>query len=229
MTKAHSSSKRINLAIADDHKILREAIISCLHKEDAKIKFVLEAQDGSQLLEKIGNSNASIVLLDISMPVLDGWQTMQILNKKDPEIKVIILSMYNAEFQIIKGIQLGARAVISKNSSVDKLIDAIYAVHTVGYYHDKKTSIALHQNALNSFSENKEVPSILTKREKQILHAICSGNTNLEISEQLYLSVRTIESHRKSILQKTNTKNVAELVVFAIKNRLYIIDNDEIE
>lgn len=222
-----SKSKSINIAIADDHQVLREAIMSCLNKEDVNLKFVLESSDGQNLIENIGQSKANVVLLDIRMPVLDGWQTLQLLNERYPNIKVIVLSMCDADFQIIKAIKLGARAVLSKTCSIDKLIDAIYAVNTIGYYHDKKTSIALHQNALNEVSfESDEIRSFLTKREKQILHFLCSGSTNQEISEQLFLSVRTIESHRKSILHKTDSKNIASLVVYAIKNKLFDIEVD---
>lgn len=229
MNKKSSGQKSINLAIADDHNILRESLISCLQKEDPNLRFVLEAKDGQDLIDNISRSHAKILLLDISMPVLDGWQTLQLLNERHPHIKVIILSMHNSDYQIIKAIKLGARAVLTKTCDIETLIDAIYSVHVTGYYHDRKTSLALHHNTINSSLNIHDLKhSILTKREHQILGMICSGKTNQQISENLFLSVRTIESHRKSILEKTKSKNVAELIIYAIRNRLYDIENYEV-
>lgn len=214
----------IKLGIAEDHQLLRETIIKCLNREK-NIQFTLEAKNGEELINNICKTNVQIILLDLNMPIMDGWQTLKILTSKHPLIKVIILSMYNSDTQIIKAIRLGARAFLSKDCSMDILINAIESVHFEGYYYDKKSYRALHFNTMSISTDTTNFQNnLLTPRERQILELICEGKTNKEISEKLFLSIRTIESHRKSILNKTECCNVASLVVFAIKHKLYEIE-----
>ncbi len=218
-------SPKIKLAIADDHKILRQTIINCLEQEEPRFEFVLEVENGQKLIDQIIESRAKIIILDLSMPVLNGWQTLQVLKDQFPNLKTIILSMHNSDYHILKAIKLGARAVLPKECDIEELVEVIHAVRTIGYYHNRSTSIAVHRGFLEvNGIDNNEFTSLLTQREREIINLICSGMTNLQISEKLFLSKRTIESHRKSILQKTECKNVAELVVFAIKNKLYEIE-----
>lgn len=224
MDKSNTMSRIIKLGIAEDHQLLRETFIKCLNQQK-NITFLVEAKNGEDLINKISIRKVDVVILDIRMPVMDGWQTLKVLSNRYPLIRIIVLSMFHSEYHIIKAIKLGANAVLSKDVSMETLIEAIESVYEDGFYYDKESYRALHSNTINMNSDTKfhEI-QVLTRREREILKLICKGRTNKEIAEILFKSVRTIESHRKSILNKTECPNVASLVVFAIKNKLYDIE-----
>jgi len=159
------------------------------------------------------------------MPIINGHQALKILTERYPQISVIVVSMHYSDAYISESIAAGAKGFLPKNCDIDKVIDAIFAVNEEGYYFDDKISRALLNRIVNSNNENlpRFVENALTKRERQIVELICTGKTNKEIANLLCLSVRTIEVHRNSINKKTNTKNVADLVVYAVKNGLYNI------
>ncbi|MDX2362485.1 MAG: response regulator transcription factor [Crocinitomicaceae bacterium] len=213
--------RHINIAIVDDQSILREALSFCLSKRkhfDIKV----EAGNGIQLLENLENKHVDVVILDVKMPQLDGWQTLKILSEKHPTIKTIMLSMYHGDKHIIEAISLGARAYLNKSCSFETLVQVLYTVHNNGYYFDNATSFAIHKGFLSKEgTTQKFYKHPLSTREIQILVMICQGVPNTEMANKLCLSIRTIESHRLSLTKKTGLKNVANLVVYAIQNKLF--------
>jgi DNA-binding NarL/FixJ family response regulator len=178
---------------------------------------VIEAVNGEDFLNQLNHITPDIVLLDISMPILNGYDTTIKALAKHPNLKIIILTMLNEEQYYVKMIEAGVRGFILKKSGTEELFKAIEEVAKGNSYfaQDLLKNMALIFN--NSRSNNQLK---LNSREKKVLTLICNGYTNKEISEKLFLSTKSIEKYRTALLQKTNTKNAAHLVMFAIQNKL---------
>lgn len=208
--------RKVKIAIADDHEMFRSGIKLILSQR-ADWDVVIEAVNGEDLLKQMEVVTPDIILLDISMPVLNGYDTAIKSLEKYPDIKIIILTMLNEEQYYIKMIEAGVKAFILKKSGTDELFRAIDEVIRGNNYfaQDLLKSIVLKINT-------KKVDDTLSlnTKEKEVLNLICNGFTNKEISEKLYLSTKSIEKYRTSLLQKTNTRNSAHLVMFAIQNKL---------
>lgn len=216
--------KRIKVGIAEDHDLVREGLISLI-KEEHSIKIVFEVANGLELLEVLKIQKVDVILLDIEMPIVDGIQALRLINERFNNLRVIMLSMHYTNEFISKAISLGARGFLPKNCSFDKLVDAIFAVNEQGYYFDNKVSRAL----INKLIKSNEVQPIftsiqLTAREVQVLELLCNGKLNKEIADLLCISVRTVETHRRSLGDKTNSRNLAGLIMYAIKNDIIDVD-----
>jgi DNA-binding NarL/FixJ family response regulator len=164
------------------------------------------------------------VLTDIMMPGMDGIEATRIITKKYPQVGVIALSMFNDDKSIIDMLEAGAKGYLLKNANKTDIIDAINTVARGKAYYCSSTGVKLAQLIANSrFDPN--IPGsreLFTDKEKEIICLICKEYSNKEISELLHLSVRTIEGHRERIVLKTNAKNTAGIVVYAIRNNIFI-------
>ncbi len=213
--------EKIKIGIAEDHDLVRQGLISLLEDEKG-VDVICDASNGQILLDCSSAQDLNVVLMDLEMPVLNGQETLQILRSKYPHIRVIMVSMYYTDDFIAQSIKLGARGYLPKNCKIEKVVDAIYAVHEQGYYFDDKVSKTLlfkivdDDNFKPTFSTD-----ILSSREKEILQLICQEKNNDEIADALFISSKTVEDHRQSILKKTNAKNAAGVVIYAIKHGLY--------
>lgn len=210
--------KNIRIALADDHVMVRQGLATLLQNEPG-IYIVCQSDNGKDLLEILKKEPVDIVLLDVEMPVMNGMQTLEIINSKYPETKVIMLSMHFDDLHITEFISSGARGFLSKNSDYEVVVDALFAVHEQGYYFNDKVSKAL----LDKLIHTKKIHPVfsdetLTDREVEVLKLACLEKTNQEIADELFLSVRTVEGHRAKIAQKTNSRNIAGMVIYAIKN-----------
>lgn len=215
---------KIRIAIAEDHQLMRQGIVALLSEEE-DLEVVFDVGDGAQLLEKLETVQVDIILLDLDMPIVNGQQALKVIVKKYPNTHAIIVSMFYSDEFISECITIGARGFLPKNSDIENVVDAIQAVHEQGYYFDDKISKAL----LLELVSNKKVEPIfkaerLTEKEIEVLRLICDGKSNKEISIILSKSIRTIEGYRASIFEKSNSKNTAGLVIYAIKNKFYSID-----
>ena len=214
--------QQIKIGIADDHVILRQGLIAIL-KEYPHLDIVLDVNNGQELMLELEKQLPDIILLDIEMPIMNGKDTLELIQLKYPSIKVMMMSMYFNDSYIIEFIKNGACAFLPKNCDIDKLVDAINTVYERGHYYDEKISEVII-NVLKQLPPiHKLIPKKLdlTNRELEIIELICSKKTNNEIANQLHLSVRTIEGHRYNISKKTNTTNALELIEYAIKNNLF--------
>ena len=215
--------KPIKIAIAEDHQLVRQGIISLLTDED-DLEVVIEAENGAILLDQLKLEKTDIVLLDLEMPVLNGQDALKFITDRYPDIRVIIVSMFYADEFISECIMAGARGFLPKNCDIEKVIEAIHAVNQQGYYFDDKIShsllskLTIEKNIAPTFSKEE-----LSQREIEIIQLVCDGLTNKIIAKQLCISVRTVEGHRSAISEKTNAKNIAGLVIYAIKNGIYSI------
>lgn len=210
--------KKIKIFLVDDHKLFRNGL-SLLLECEKDIVVSGEAENGQAFCEAIEKDQPDVVLMDIEMPVMDGFETTKKCCEKYPELKVIALTMFGEEQYYLKMIEAGAKGFLLKNSDIEEVIKAIKTVYDGGTYFSQEI---LYHMVKNIKEVRKEaVPVVkLSKREKEILELICKGFSNTEIASELNISKRTVEKHRSNILIKTQTYNTASLVMFAVENKL---------
>lgn len=215
--------KVIRIAVAEDHALVRAGIVHLLNSYSA-FSVITDVENGAQLLNRLRAVTVDIVLLDLDMPVMDGRSTLMLINQRYPKIKVIILSMHHHPDYVIDCMSRGARGFVSKNYTIERVIDAIKTVYSYGYYFDDTISRALLQRIAQEKQTDPEcAEKALSRREQEIVRCICEGMTNREIAQELSLSTRTVEVHRKHIAEKTHSSNMAGVIVYAIKNGFYEI------
>jgi DNA-binding NarL/FixJ family response regulator len=177
-----------------------------------------EASNGIEFIEVLKNYDADIALMDINMPEMDGVEATRKGVKLCPSLAVIALSMYGEEEYYYKMVDAGARGFLLKDSDISEVKEAILTVKKGGSYFSQELLHHVIQKIKHRESETKSAN--LSKREKEILLKICEGLSNQEIAETLFISKRTVDKHRANLLGKTNSKNTASLILFAIKNKL---------
>ncbi len=213
--------KKIKIALVDDHALFRNGL-KILLDSNPDMKVVLEATNGKDFIENIESHLPDVVLMDISMPVMDGIEATELVNGKYPEVKVIALSMFGEEEYYYKMINAGVKGFLLKNSEINEVIEAIKQVQLGNSYFSQE----LLYNVIKNFKPHKEPvdeAAALSKRELQVLEEICKGLSNQEIADNLFISKRTVDKHRANLLSKTNSKNTANLIMYAIKNKLISI------
>lgn len=209
-----------SLFLVDDHALFREGLKGLLEgADDAECIIVDEASDGREFLEKLPYSKADVVLLDIDMPRMDGFDATRKALELRPELKIITLSMHGDEDYYFKMVSLGVKGFLLKSSEIDEVITAIKTVSDGGSYFSQELLQSL-VGSLKTSAKKENIGDNLSERELEILLLICKGFSNQEIADQLFISKRTVDKHRANILEKTGSKNTANLVVFAIKNEL---------
>lgn len=205
----------ISVIIADDHIIFRKGLRTILN-EIPEIKVVAEASNGQELLQILKTQQVDIILMDIKMPIMDGLEATEKITKKYPDIKVIALTMHEEIGYFNKMIDAGAIGFLLKKTNKDELEKAIKTVIEGDNYFSQEFITSINKHTMP-----KRVSNInLSDRELEVLELICKGFSNIEISKQLGLSQRTIDSHRSRLFEKTGAKNAPNLVLFAIKNGL---------
>lgn len=208
-----TQQQKISVAIVDDHQLFRNGLKFIIENED-DMEVVIEASNGNQFLNYLKNLKPEIVLMDINMPEMDGVETTKRALELYPDLHIIVLSMYDDVEYYNTMIDLGVKGFILKDIDNDELADALRKVYNGGSYFSQELLLRLIKH------KPTEDGIDLTKREKEVLELICKGHSNMQISEELFISQRTVERHRSSLLFKTNSKNSVSLVVFAIKNNL---------
>lgn len=214
--------KPVELIIVDDHKMFRDGLKHILDYLD-NIKVVAEAADGKEFLELLNTYKPDLVLIDISMPEMDGIKATEAALSKYPNLKIIALSMFGDEEYYNKMIQAGVKGFILKDSGSNELEKAIYEVINGNSYFSQELLRRIIKNIGNVSSsgiDGKNGRNAITDREKEVLKYICQGMNNHEIAGILHLSQRTVEGHRANLLKKTSTKNTVNLIMYAIKNKL---------
>lgn len=209
---------KIRIAIADDHTLVRQTIGRALSR-DRKIDVVLEAENGRELVKRLTEHKPHVIILDIEMPVMDGFEVLDYLRMRHPKIKVVVLSMYFDNLVMKDLINRGARGLLPKNADFETLVSAIYEVTTTGYFFSKQVNLLLVQEML----EKKTIrPTFcsgnLEDEEARMLELICRDKLNWEIAETMNVSERTVERYKTRLYQKAGVKTSAGLVLYAIKN-----------
>jgi two-component system, NarL family, response regulator DegU len=216
--------RKIKLVIAEDQDLMRRSFIALL-KEDPQFDVVGEAAHGKELIEVLKETEADIVLLDIEMPVMNGMDALEIVGRRFPEVKVIILTMHGGTVFISEMMARGARAFINKSCDAESLFEAIHTVDTDGYFFDKSVSEALLKGLQRERSINPIFGELaLSEREIDVLREICEGKTNKQISDRLKVSPSTIDFHKSNIYKKTKSRSILDLLKYAIKNGIININ-----
>lgn len=207
----------IKIMLVDDHRIVRDGLKLVLEDEE-NIEIVGEADNGQEALENIANQEIDVILLDITMPVMNGLETAKILNEKYPKINVLMLSMHDNEQYVLKSIEHGAKGYLLKDSPRNEIIEAVNMVANGERYFNNPVSGILVQGYLrmlqkqSNASQETDKPNPFSKREKQVLQLLKDGMNNKNIAEKLTLSIRTVEVHRFNMMKKIKAKNVIELL-----------------
>jgi two-component system response regulator NreC len=206
----------IRILIADDHGVMRAGLRALL-EDEADIEVVGEAADGEQVLDLAAKLHPDIVLLDIGMPGIDGIEATRRLKHTYSQIQVLILTLYEDEKLLREAIKVGAAGYVIKRAAEEELMAAIKAVSRGDMYiHPGVTRLLISDLSPKIHLERSALES-LTPRELEVLGYLIRGNTNRQIAEALFISIRTVESHRASLLGKLGLKNRVELVEFAKK------------
>lgn len=208
---------KIKLIIVDDHQLVREGFKSLLADMDF-VELIGEASDGKQAIQLLRNGlRPQIILMDVEMPIMGGLETTEIISKEYFGIKVIMLSMVNNKDIIQNSIEKGAKGYLFKNASMSELSEAIRKVAEGGHYFSEEVTLTLLNKSTNL--EDLELRQ-LSPREIEILKLVAGGYSSTEIGQQLFISPRTVDTHRNNIIQKLQVNGVAGLVRFAIKAKL---------
>jgi len=207
----------IKILIADDHPIVRKGLKEII-EETPGMKVADEASNGQEVLEKIFKKDINVVLLDISMPGRSGLDILRDIKRQKPKLVVLVLSMHPEEQYAVQALKEGASGYLTKESAPDELLTALRKVSSGGKY----VSSSLAEKLAYALEKDGEKPphETLSVREYEVMCMIASGKTVNEIARELFLSPKTISTYRARILEKMRTKNNAQLVRYAIKNRL---------
>ena len=208
------------LLLVDDHQIIRDGI-RFYFEEDKEFTIEDEAENGVQALELLKEKSYDIVLTDINMPEMDGVDLMKNIKEQYPDQKVLVLSMFNEAAYINKMIALGANGYILKKSTKNELVDAIKKILSGGdHYSDEVYKTIIGNIAGRKPKQRLTLETDLSEREKEILVLITNEYSNQEIADRLFISIRTVETHKRNLLEKTGCKNVAGLVMYAVERNL---------
>jgi DNA-binding NarL/FixJ family response regulator len=214
-------NNRWKVFLVDDHQIVRDGIRSLI--EDARDIFIIgEAGDGEEMLLMLDSAQPDIILLDISLPGLNGIELIPVIKQKYPQIRILILSMYNADDYIFNAVRAGANGYLPKNSSKNELLEAIRQICDGNDYFGEEVHKIIVNSYINMAKDDKssDRKQQLSVRELEILKLFAEGHSNKQISDKLFISVRTVESHKNHIMQKFGFKSTVEMVKYAIKNKI---------
>ncbi len=223
--KVSAKKHIIKVLVADDHPVVRKGIQTYLAKQK-NMRLVGEAVDGDEALRKARELSPDVVLMDISMPGMNGLAVTEVLRKEAPDMKVLILSVHSNKQYIFRVIQAGAHGYVSKEAPPEEVLRAIESV----YEGEPHFSEDVRRDALNQFviGGGKKPPfAQLTSREREVLIQIADGQSNKEIADKLNIGVRTIETHRERIMRRLNIHSVAGLTKYAIANGLISLETEE--
>jgi DNA-binding NarL/FixJ family response regulator len=216
----------IKIALVDDHKLFRKSL-SLLMNSFNGISVVFDSADGYNFLQYLEETDIDVLLLDIEMPILNGFEVCLKAKLIDPELKIIILSQLTSKEAVHKVMEIGANGYFTKNSSPEILEEAINNVMDKDYYFDISLSSVIREALLWNNKRTSTIQTdkvILTSREIEIVQLATTEKCSKEIADSLNISTRTVEKHRKHIMEKTQSKNFIGVVLYALKHNLIKLD-----
>jgi DNA-binding NarL/FixJ family response regulator len=208
----------IKLGIVDDHKIFRNGLKATL-EDCGDFELVLEASNGKELIGLLTDKTPDVILMDIKMPEMDGIQTATHVHQHFKDIKILALSMFNEDKYIVDMMKAGASGYLLKNAEPEEIIEAVSTVYNKGFYFNEHLSITLIKQLVGN-DQADNIPNNrtdLNEREIEVLKLVCQECSNQEIADKIFLSVRTVEGYRARLFEKTGSKNLVGLVIYAIK------------
>ncbi len=213
----------IKIMVVDEHKILREGLSTLITKQP-NMEIIGEARDGREALELLGKLSPDLILMDVTMPNLNGIEATRKIKSKNPEIEIIALSLHSDRRYVLGMIDAGASGYLLKECAFEELVRAINTVMSKKKYLSPGISdILIEEYVKKTTQEKPTIYSKLTPREREILQLIAEGKNTKEIARYLFISVKTVETHRRHIKKKLKVQSVAELTKIAIREGLTVL------
>lgn len=210
---------KIRIVVADDHQLFREGLVNLLEGDDA-IQVIGEAENGKDAIEKVFELKPDILLTDIAMPEMNGMEATRHLKKRLPEVKIIALSMHSDK-QFVKGmLEAGTDAYLLKNCTHQQLLEAVHSVYNGKKYLSEDITELVISGYLDGSNVVDDKYAELSEREKEIFLLLAEGVSTREIGEKLFISVKTVGTHKQNILEKLDLKNNSDIVKYALKKGL---------
>ncbi|HLZ71505.1 MAG TPA: response regulator transcription factor [Dehalococcoidia bacterium] len=223
---ARRPARSIRVLIADDHRILRETLRLLLELRH-EVDVVGEADDGREAVDMAERLKPDVVLMDMGMPALNGIEATQLIRRRLPRTRVLMLSGYDQDDRVTAALRAGAAGYVVKNAPVEELLKAIQQVSQSGTY--LSTTIADRageRDGLGSVADPAKREPVLTAREREVLQLVAEGHSNKGIAERLFISPKTVEAHKEHIVRKLGIRGSAELIHYAIRKGLIFIETD---
>lgn len=211
--------EKIKVFLADDHKILRESLVILLSQKE-NIQVVGEAGDGQEAYRKITELKPDVAVLDISIPRLNGLDLAVRLKNELPEVRTVILTMHKTEEYVTKALCSGVRGYVLKDNALEELIECIETVSAGKMFLSQDVTGFVVDGFLSGVRDAGLQTEGISSREREILQLLAEGRSNKDISEELNLSVKTVETHRANIMRKLGLRNLADLVLYAVRNHI---------
>jgi DNA-binding NarL/FixJ family response regulator len=220
--------KTIRIILVDDEILFRKGISFLLGRE-TNIEIIFEASNGDELisfLQNNKNNHPDIIIMDLKMPIINGVEATKIIRKEFPELKIIALTSYDSKSFVANMIDVGAVSYLIKNATPQELLTTIKEVASKGFYYTDYVMKIIQADVLtNKRTKSNFDSNFLSPREIEVLKLICIQKSTVEIAEQLFISPRTVEGHRNNLLLKTESRNIAGLVVYAVQNELMLLND----
>ena len=216
----------IKIVLVDDEILFRKGISFLLQREK-NLEIIFEASNGSELITFLKETAIfpDIIIMDLKMPEINGVEATKIIHKDFPEIKIIALTSYDSKSFVANMIDVGAVSYLIKNATPQELITTINEVALKGFYYTDYVMKIIQDDVLTAKKTKSNFDiNFLTSREIEVLQLICKQKNTVEIGRQLFISPRTVEGHRNNLLLKTESRNIAGLVVYAIQNEIIILE-----
>ena len=225
-----AQTPKVKLALADDHTLFRKGLIGLIETLSDNYIILFEADNGKDLQQKINKEDQpDIILMDIHMPGMDGFETVQWLNENYPLVKILVISMIQKEETVVKMLRMGVKGYLSKDVEPKELAEALDSVMNKGYYYtDFITGKLVHSLRFGNEDnmKNNEI-NLMNEREKEFLKLACSELTYNEIASRMFLSPKTIDGYRNALFEKLNVKTRVGLVLYAIKHGLVDLEDKQ--
>ncbi len=222
------NDKIIRLALAEDHNVYRKALAEALHHSNNNFNVIFHVANGQELIYELRKNPVDVIILDIHMPVMTGAEALKIIKSEFPNIKIVVLSMLYDTLTISEFIRKGAHAFLPKDCEIEDLLDAIYSVIQQGFYFNNMFPVELLGDLIqNKEGNNEKEDRPLSDREIDVLKLACQELSSKEISEKLFINVRTVENHRNHINSKIGARNNISLLIYALSNGLVRISADK--
>ncbi|MCL9807625.1 response regulator transcription factor [Flavobacterium amniphilum] len=216
----------LKIGLVDDHRLFRKSLALLIDSIE-RAEVVLQAGNGKELMEQLEAIPVDLVLLDIQMPEMDGFETCKQLRKHYPDVKILIISQLTTKESIHRVMELGANGFFSKDAEPEKLEKAIKDIRAKDYFFDDDLASVIREAILwekRKPSNLLDSPAPITRREMDIIRLACKELSSSEIADKLFINVRTVETHRKRIMEKTDSKNFIGVVLFALRHGLLLLE-----
>jgi DNA-binding NarL/FixJ family response regulator len=212
--------RALTILVADDHVVVRRGLRAVLEGQQSRWKVIAEASTGTEAVERTIRLRPDLVIMDLSMPELNGLEATALILKAVPNARVLILTMHNSEELIEKTLRYGARGYVLKSDAERDLVTAVEAVMDNRTFFTPAVSESVLDCLRQKDQGTKASAQGLTSRERQILQLLAEGKSNKEVASSLSISVRTVENHRARIMQKLHLRTLSDLVRHAIRNKI---------